>query len=224
MAPTLKDYRIYCDTEAMQVIGQTILDVPPTLCPNNPEHTVDAASKTTLMEYHNDNFTATVDPTVTDDVNAGYTTGSLWLNAVTREMFRCVDPSSGAAIWEPTMKAGGANDLTWNFGGVDHNYFLANNGGWESTVTFFFRGTNLVGTPKKFDVVAKKIAGENGVVRLRDITHNLTVASKGIDDTDISMFSDASMTNLPTGFALFEIQASKGAGNGVYLYSATLLW
>lgn len=51
------------------------------------------------------NLTATTDPTVTDDVSAGYAVGSLWVNisedagALTGHVYLCVDPSFGAAIW-----------------------------------------------------------------------------------------------------------------------------
>lgn len=46
-----------------------------------------------------DNWTAITDPTVTDDANAGYEVGSVWLNTSTAEAYRCVDASIGAAIW-----------------------------------------------------------------------------------------------------------------------------
>jgi len=45
------------------------------------------------------NFTATSNPTVNDDVDAGYSVGSEWINTSTGELYRCVDASSGAAVW-----------------------------------------------------------------------------------------------------------------------------
>ena len=50
------------------------------------------------------NFTAIVDPVVTDDTNAGYVAGSVWINtaATPPESWRCADPSAGAAVWVKT--------------------------------------------------------------------------------------------------------------------------
>lgn len=48
------------------------------------------------------NFTATSDPTATDDTNAGYSVGSAWLNTDTDEAFRCADSTAGAAVWVKT--------------------------------------------------------------------------------------------------------------------------
>lgn len=45
------------------------------------------------------NQTAVVDPTVNDDISAGYVPGSSWANVVLFKMFACVTNTLGAAIW-----------------------------------------------------------------------------------------------------------------------------
>jgi len=45
------------------------------------------------------NVTATSNPTLTDDVVAGYAPGSVWLNTSTSRIFICVNNTSSAAIW-----------------------------------------------------------------------------------------------------------------------------
>lgn len=45
------------------------------------------------------NLTATVAPTATDDDNAGYAVGSLWIDAVADRVWLLVDPTPGAAVW-----------------------------------------------------------------------------------------------------------------------------
>lgn len=45
------------------------------------------------------NLEATTDPTINDDSGDGYSIGSLWQNVSTETMFRCIDASSGAAVW-----------------------------------------------------------------------------------------------------------------------------
>lgn len=45
-------------------------------------------------------------PTPDDDVGAGYDYGSEWLNQTTQELFKCVSPANGVAVWqyEATLK------------------------------------------------------------------------------------------------------------------------
>jgi hypothetical protein len=46
------------------------------------------------------NFSAVVDPTVTDDSGSGYAEGSLWVNTNNDRAYTCVDASVGAAVWK----------------------------------------------------------------------------------------------------------------------------
>lgn len=46
------------------------------------------------------NVTAT-NPAVTDDVNAGYAVGSRWMNTASGQVFNCLSPTAGAAVWSP---------------------------------------------------------------------------------------------------------------------------
>lgn len=45
-----------------------------------------------------------VNPTVNDGLSAGFDYGSEWLNLVTGDMFKCVDPTDGAAVWEEHVR------------------------------------------------------------------------------------------------------------------------
>lgn len=45
------------------------------------------------------NFSATTDPSVNDDVSLGYEVGSRWVNLTTDESFICTDATDGAAVW-----------------------------------------------------------------------------------------------------------------------------
>lgn len=50
----------------------------------------------------NNNWTATADPTSSNDQSQGWTVGSYWYNSVGEEVFVCVDNTVGAAIWIKT--------------------------------------------------------------------------------------------------------------------------
>jgi len=60
--------------------------------------TWDAVSSETLVNLKH-NYAATGAPTVSDDSNAGYGLGSLWINPTTRDIYRLVDATPGAAVW-----------------------------------------------------------------------------------------------------------------------------
>jgi len=93
-----KKYRIYCETEEMQVSGWTNLDEPPNICPNNPAHTVDDISNSTLEILALNNLEATIDPTANDDIDDGYAIGSRWLNTTSEEEFICTDNTATKAV------------------------------------------------------------------------------------------------------------------------------
>ncbi len=46
------------------------------------------------------NFNASSDPTIYDDVNDGYSIGSIWVNILTQTIFLCAINTVGAAIWK----------------------------------------------------------------------------------------------------------------------------
>lgn len=58
------------------------------------------------------NYSAAVDPTDTDDTNAGYEPGSVWINTTSGKAFTCVANAAGAAIWIEGG-AGGAGKLNF---------------------------------------------------------------------------------------------------------------
>jgi len=52
--------------------------------------------------YVKNNFSATVDPTTTNDSSQGYALNSTWVNTTTSEVFRCIDATVNAAVWIKT--------------------------------------------------------------------------------------------------------------------------
>jgi hypothetical protein len=48
------------------------------------------------------NWAASTDPSISDDSGDGYSVGSVWCNTTTKEIYRCVDSTLGAAVWALT--------------------------------------------------------------------------------------------------------------------------
>lgn len=65
----------------------------------NPHSVTKTQAGLANVENTKVNLTATVDPTVDDDIDAGYVPGSLWVNLTGNEAFVCIDNSADAAIW-----------------------------------------------------------------------------------------------------------------------------
>jgi hypothetical protein len=97
--------------------------------------TTGAAANSTLisdangnLSYLKNNLVATTAPGATDDSAAGYSVLSLWLNTSTTEIYRCLDATEGAAVWEQTtltlddlgsMATQNANSVAITGGAID---------------------------------------------------------------------------------------------------------
>ncbi len=57
------------------------------------------------------NYSATTNPTVNDDIADGYVPGSRWLNTVTSDRFVCTNNAAGAAVWAADSSGLDAGDL-----------------------------------------------------------------------------------------------------------------
>jgi len=65
------------------------------------------------------NYAAVANPLVTDDSGSGYSVGSEWINTITGAIFKNVDATAGAAVWEQINITGSGNEeavfLDFNF-------------------------------------------------------------------------------------------------------------
>lgn len=78
---------------------------------------------------------STADPTVNDDVNAGYGVGTLWVNTNTDQSFILVDNTAGAAVWNQIDggSGGGVTTSTSDPTIADDGFSLGTN--WINTTT-----------------------------------------------------------------------------------------
>jgi len=73
---------------------------------------------------------------------------------------------------------------------------------------FIFRGTTALGTPTKIKVICDSVSG--GDVKIYDVTNAQTICEKtGISSASPSIFDLGTLSNLPAGEAIFEVQHKK---------------
>lgn len=95
------------------------------------------------------NFTATTDPTATDDESEGYTVQSWWFNDSTDELFLCTDATTNAAVWQNLTAAeiiGGASKAFKTISPPDSNDLVADSASDTLNVTET-GGIAITGTP-----------------------------------------------------------------------------
>jgi hypothetical protein len=91
----------YTDAEKTLVGASTELDTIATTLPTAINELYGQVTALENRELTN-KVDGTVAPTVTDDADAGFEVGSLWVDTVADEAYRCADATVGAAIWVST--------------------------------------------------------------------------------------------------------------------------
>lgn len=70
---------------------------PSILEPTQCQH---CSSTDIQSQFHKSNLIATTNPGVGNDDTEGYCIGSQWINVDTDEVFKCMDVTTGAAVWK----------------------------------------------------------------------------------------------------------------------------
>ena len=142
------------------------------------------------------NNTATANPTLTDDVNAGYAPGNIWLNTTTGRFFVCASNTASAAVWNEVVGVDSATSKiypettnTVDIGSTTNRYKdLYLSGSISGTANATFGGTlNVTGTTTLTDVNATGNATVGGTLGVTGLTTLAQVdANSGtIDNTVI---------------------------------------
>ena len=93
------------------------------------------------------------------------------------------------------------------------DYFIADSTSFLVARNMIFPGTGTV-TPTTFKVIARmESGGETGTVRLYGVTNSQVIASLTLTSATKAIYTDSSLTNLPTGEAIFELQGSTTDGD-----------
>lgn len=154
-------------------------------------------------------------PTVTDDIDAGYSKNSLWIKTVAPlAFFVCLDNAAGAADWAeiPVGDAANALPLQFSFTSAGGDYVEATGQLYEVLASYEYPGTDIA-TPNSASFVLSRSSGTGtSDVRIFDFTNGLEIALVNYAPNGKATYVDVSLTNLPSAGAIFEIQARKTAG------------
>jgi len=164
-------------------------------------------------------LTAITDPTVNDDIDAGYSKGSIWINTLLNKIFIAVSVLAGAAVWKEI--ASSVTKHTIISFAVDANPYIGRKNltsTYEFIAPFPFPGTTNFGTPTKIKIISKGDSIEEIDIKIEDSTHSLTIVEKtGLIHTVFTITDLGTLSNLPTDEAIFEIQAKSTIGEDLHL-------
>ena len=74
------------------------------------------------------NITATSNPGVNDDINGGYSVGSIWVNVSADRVYFCADSTDGAAVW--ALSGSSAVTEITDLSDADGNFIVGNGSAW----------------------------------------------------------------------------------------------
>lgn len=176
------------------------------------------ATLNTILENHDgapdpdsavNNITATTDPTVNDDINAGYSKLSRWVNTVSEIEFTCLNPSTGGAVWkETTQQDTGGKTVIYTPAHTPAASYIST--GSESYIVtkikILYGGSTALGTITKIEAIVHRNSGISMDIKIHDVTNGNDIAEKtGITDTIETIHNLGSISNVPTDPAIFEI-------------------
>lgn len=125
-------------------------------------------------------------------------------------------------IWVP-MVSRFTQDIS--FGQKDRDHYELDKSVYTTYGYVLFRGTSIVGVPTKMTAVAYSDGGEAFSIRVRDTTNSTNIVTRaGLTNTSSAIIDLGTISNLPSGEAIFAIQGKKDAGDKGRLQSISILY
>lgn len=113
-----------------------------------------------------------------------------------------------------------AKNIVITLCGNAQNYIFTKNTYYTVFNEFCFCGTTVVGSPTNIKIIAHSKSATAGIVRIYDVTNSKVICEKtGIVNLTSEVIDLGTLSNLPTGEAVCEIQAKTGAGGEIRISS-----
>jgi hypothetical protein len=197
-------YRVWCVTEAAYVETDWSTSAP-TECPNDPGHTIDTDSITIIKtsEAHL-RLDGTNSPDADIDFNA-------------KKITNLADPTAAQEGVTKSYTDDRAY-LTYVIREDRNPYMPISSATWETVCAFIYDGSDAYPI-SEFKVLVSRYA-ESGLaeMRLYDVTNNNEIGYVSWTTMTRQILTDSSLTNIPTGQAVFELQGRE-AGSSIYFWS-----
>ena len=202
---------------------------------DNPHVVTKAQVGLSSVENLKANLVASVAPTANEDSGDGYAVGSVWIDTTADKAYICADATVAAAVWkETTVAAGGGGvpfslDFSWSLhSAVGGDPALsAKTASYETLVPFIFGGTTRYGSsPTKIYLLAWCDSGMTFDLKVQDVTNAQTIGEvTGLSNTAAAIVDLGTLSNLPAGQAIFELQFKGSVSNKVgYVSALSVQW
>lgn len=94
---------------------------------------------------------------------------------------------------------------------------------WEIQACFIFNGTSAVGTPTSAKASTYVSEGSSGGIRIYDVTNSQVICSvTNLSNTSLQINDLGTISNLPTGEAVFEVQVKNNGTSSTSINSIIL--
>lgn len=159
-------------------------------------------------------------PTATDDYSKGVLVDDWWYDTAGDATYLCTDNTTGAAVWEETSSSEVVNLAKKGIFQVtmtsqSNPYVTTASTTWVVLARFYYQGSDVIGAISKINVVAAVVSGAGfGSFQLYDAT-NLQTVAQAVDIITGAAFASydvGTVSNIPTGPAIFEIRGARSAG------------
>jgi hypothetical protein len=206
-----RKYRIWCETEQAYVYEWA--DTVPTECPNDAGHTIDTDKIAFVKSKGKIKIGSDEGPTlalVSPDGN------------IEKEV--AVDNDGNFNLGDKGVKVGGTNELSVAFTDQTKAYVKRSNSSYGTMCYFLFNGTDKLSTPTAIKIIAwNKTNNKNYSVRVvRQDTGDVIAELVNADNNEVEIKDLGTLSNLPTGPTIFEIQGKTDSGGECRLAFMTI--
>lgn len=119
-----------------------------------------------------------------------------------------------------TTRVPASSDIVLSYA-VSSNPFISRAlaAGYVSQATILFRGTDVLGIPASIKVAKQaSVSSPTHSIKIYDVTNSLAIAElTAQSSTTLDIVDMGTLSNLPTGLALFEIQVKRDSGGSTNL-------
>jgi len=133
--------------------------------------------------------------------------GDFYIRTDTDEIY---GPKTGGSWGSPTSLVGPQGPAGDGVTSIDISFqdFVTNSTSYVIAVHFIFKGTTEMGTPTNIKGILDSVSGGNA--KIYDVTNSQTICEKtGIIEASPAIVDLGTLSNLPAGEALFELQVKK---------------